>query len=158
LKFTDDEFKRLQKEWYQKLKEQGFKDIETLSRNGLRLKNEHRRFFRTRGERDRDMWQQTFIDAKTDYFIRLTHKINDPHTVFRNEMDRIAMTLYSDGFNCVQITNFLAAFGYNRRRKAIVYLIRRYEDAWGLKNYNRKQLNRRPTKKDQATSQELVTI
>lgn len=147
MKIGDDEFKVLQKEWYQRLKEDGFKDIETMGNRGMRLKHEHRRFFRTRSDRDRDMWQQVFIDAKTEYFLRLTQKVHDPATIFKREMDRIVMTMHSDGFNKVQISRFLAAFGYHRKRKSIIYLIRRYEHAWGLKKYSQKQLNRKPRKK-----------
>jgi hypothetical protein len=146
VKTNDENFKELQKDWYQKLKDTGFEDIETLTSNGFRLKQEHRRFFRSRGDRDRDMWQTVFIEAKTNYYLRLTHKVNDPETEFRSDLDRIIMTLHSEGFSKVQIVQFLEAFGYKRKRKAIIYLIRRYEHKWGLKTYTQKQLNRKPKK------------
>lgn len=143
-------FNELQKKWYRKLKDSGFDDIEVLTNTGMRLKNEHRRFFRTRGKRDRDMYQSTFIQAKITYYLNLTQKVHDPKIKFKREIDRIVMTMHSDGFNRSEIVKFLAAFGYKRRRKSIVYLIRRYEDEWGLKRYSQKQLNKRPKKTKKA--------
>ena len=144
------EFRELQKEWYKKLHDSGFTDIETLSSCGLRIKNEHRGLFRTRSDRDRDMWQETFIEAKTTYYLNLTHKVHDPETKFKSEMDRIVMTMHSDGFTKIEIIKFLAAFGYKRKRKSIIYLIRRYEDEWGLKKYKRSQLNKKPNKSEKS--------
>jgi len=143
---TGTEFRELQKHWYRKLKESGFNDIETLDKTDMRLKNEHRRIFRSRGSRDRDMWQSTFIEAKITYYLNITHKVHDPNTKFKKELDRIIMTMHSDGFNKSEIIRFIAAFGYVRHRKSIIYLIRRYENEWGLKKYNQKQLNRKPKK------------
>lgn len=146
MKTNDPEFRDLQKEWYLKLAEDGFNDAETLTAHGMRLKQEHRRFFRTRGDKDRDMWQSVFIEAKTNYYLRLTHKVNDPDTEFKSDLDRIILSLHSEGFSKVQIVQFLEAFGYKRKRKAIIYLIRRYEHEWGLKTYSQKQLNRKQKK------------
>jgi hypothetical protein len=140
------EFRELQKHWYRKLKASGFEDIETMDKHGMRLKNEHRRFFRSRGDRDRDMWQSTFIEAKITYYLNITQKVNDPKTKFKRDLDRIIMTMHSDGFNKCEIVKFLAAFGYTRHRKSVTYLIRRYEDEWGLKKYTQKQLNKTPRK------------
>lgn len=145
----DPQFKALQKEWYQKLEDSGFEDIETLDKYGMRLKSEHRRLFRSRGPNDRDMWQKVYIEAKAEYFRTLTHKVNDPDTVYKSDMDRIILYLYSEGETTAKIVECLAAFGYVRKRKSIVYLIRRYEFEWGLRRYSDRQLNRR-TKKQQA--------
>lgn len=147
----NDDFKNLQKIWYNKLRDTGFIDIETADPFlEQRLKIEHRRFFSKQnkhiGDRSVYAWREPALEAKIKYYLDLTHLVNDPKTYFRNDMDRIVMVMHSDGYRFPEIVRFLAAFGYKRKKRSIRYLIRRYEHLWGLRTYSPKQLNRKPRK------------
>lgn len=135
MKLTKDEFRSLQQQWYQKLADSGFKDIERIRNDDLFVESPAfcLRHSKGRDEFDREM------DA--EYYRRLGHAVNDDNVVFRTEIDRYIMVRYSEGAKIVKITKELFAQGISRDRKALRAVIRKYEMAWGIVEYSRSQLH-----------------
>lgn len=133
MKMPKHEFMELQRQWYRKLAEQGFKDIEVMEQGDMRLcaaSNVCFRYF--------DTYSMKFVE---DYFRCMFQMVNDETTVFANDIDRYILFRYCDGISQKQIVAELKDKGTPRCRRSIRVIIRRYEMAWGIKNYNRKQLN-----------------
>lgn len=137
MKLTKDEFKKLQREWYQKLADLGFKDIEEFKGEELVLKESYNDCFRpnrhNKSEFDRSMQEE--------YFRCLAHKAFDETTVYRNEIDKHILIRYSEGAKIKTIITELSVLKKPLRRNTIRFIIKRYEMAWGLKNYKPNELN-----------------
>lgn len=131
MKATSDEFKKLQKDWYQRLKENGFKDIE----KDERLNEPVETLFRNTDE--------FLMPLQEEYYRLLSQAVNDENTVFKNEADRYILTKYSEGMQIKDIVEDLSKLGMPRKRLAIRYIIRRYEMKWKIKTYSKKQLNQK---------------
>lgn len=127
------EFKALQKQWYQRLSDEGFKDAETLSEKCLTLKKIQERPYCAVAEVVRE--------TREAYYTLMAQKVQE--AVFRNEIDRLIMIWHADGMKACAIGRELTAIGEYRNRNTIRYLIRRYEHAWGMREYTPKELNRR---------------
>ncbi len=89
------ELKLAQKEWYEKLRKEGFKDIERHDwddSSGFGLKRfDSFHFIDTRyGDIDKDSFQ-----AKSEYFRLATHFLNE-HT-FEDPLDRYIWEMHSEG-------------------------------------------------------------
>lgn len=126
MKRTDDTFKKLQHEWYRRLAESGFEDIETLNKsNKLAMK------------RFKEILPIE-IESNSEYYRCIGHHLNDPDTVFLTEEDRLIMTMHGDGAKLVEIIKGLKARSLHRNRMAIRFIIRRYEVKWRLMNYPQK--------------------
>jgi len=128
-------FKALQKEWYAKLKDDGFCDAEIVCNGDLKLRQPTRL-----DHTDHETKKQ----AKLAYFNLMTECV-ERHK-FDREDHRIIMTLHAEGKRIIDIIHILAIFGEERERQSIRYIIRRYEMRWGIREYTAKQLQR-PEKK-----------
>lgn len=136
-KLTKEEFKKLQTEWYQKLQDSGFKDLEERFENPLCLRIQDRAdyyFKRLAPHKRKD---------KEEYFNVLTAIVYNPSTQFKNPTDKFILYAYVEGHRISAIIKSLAQLGVLRNRKTIRILIRRYEMRWHLRKYTRKQLNLR---------------
>jgi hypothetical protein len=123
MKITDAEFKQLQTEWYRKLADSGFRDVERSGRVGPSP---------TTSEE---------ILIRETYYSRLNEAIYDEQTEFRNEIDKHILTRHAEGAAINTIVNELREFGTPRQRKAIRFIIRKYVMNWGIRSFTRKQLN-----------------
>lgn len=121
-----DEFEKLKAYWYDKLKESGFHDIE-LDPYGPPSSFIHMA--------PHIKW------ANQDYFQVIKSYVKDHNTKFRNETDRYVMMRHSQGAKIKEITDELNLLSEERDRKTIRTMIRRYEMAWGIRTYTRKELN-----------------
>lgn len=128
-----DEFRKLQQSWYKILSESGFKDIEELRGDDLVLKHTASFCYRASDELSRGI--------KEEYFRTLSQNALDEETVYRNEIDKHILIRYSEGARIKTITEELLLLGFSRDRKSIKFIIRRYENAWGIKHYQPHQLN-----------------
>lgn len=116
-----DEFKLLQKDWYQRLADVGFRDIEADGEPSHRHVN------------------QTKRETDEQYFDILRMLVNHQNTVWKREIDRRILTLYSEGRRILDICHILRMEGDSRGRGAIRFIIRRYEHAWKIRSHSRAQ-------------------
>lgn len=127
MKLSDQEFKALQKYWYDRAKESGFHDIEP------EIKSDLSHLYRDK--------TQLEIVTKQEYYTLLNHWVYDENTQFRNEFDKHIMRLYAEGARIKSIIEHLNSLGKDCGRQAIRLIIRRYEMKWKIRYYTRKQLN-----------------
>ncbi len=78
---------------------------------------------------------------KEEYFRILGQAVQDEETVFRNDTDRYILTRHSEGAKIKMIMKELEAKGKAKARDSIRYIIRRYEMAWGIRQYSQVQLH-----------------
>ena len=119
MKLTREEFLALQKHWYEKAKESGFKDIELSQESRVNL-NEAVRI------------------ANEEYFTLITHKAHDPDTHFKNDVDRFIMLHHAEGEKIRDIMKGLECLGLSKDRKNVRLIIRRYAEKWKISYYKKK--------------------
>ncbi len=148
MKLTKDEFKRLQKEWYEKLKEDGFKDMETFRGDELVFK---------RSGIDNGRVIEWYIAAtdqgimdensegqiKAEYFRVMAQTAKDEDTVYKNNVDRHVLIRHSEGARIKTIVEELKELNMPRDRYSVRIIIRRYEMLWGIRTWTNKQLHRK---------------
>ena len=122
--------KKLKAEWDQKLKDDGFKDIEQTIGNQRVLSQRASNAYR----------QATTIEreAKQEYYRLLTQYTAQES--FDNEADKIIMERRSNGTAIVDISKELKRLGFPCHKQTIRYHIRRYENHWGIKKWLPHQL------------------
>lgn len=133
MKLTRDQFEDLKNQWYEKLKQEGFKDIELISSHAL-----PRRFV-SMSKEDRALIYTT----SSEFFHKLQNEINKPQTTFRNDVDKYILMQYASGVKITSIVKELAERGTPRYKEAVRFIIRRYEMAWNIRKYSEKQLGRK---------------
>lgn len=126
-------FKALQQAWYQRLRDEGFEDIEEFIGEELELKDKD---LRRAGHRD---YMRAEYDA--EYFHVISQKVHE--TEFRNDVERLIMLSHSEGKKAVTICEELKQRGTPRHRHAIRFIVRRYEAKWELKTWSPTQLGKK---------------
>lgn len=126
-------FKALQDEWYQRLEALGFHDAECMVGEEFVLRQNAAHPYKGLDQLSRDM--------KEMYFAILSQKIQEAE--FKTEIDCLIMTWHAEGSNIKSIIDDLERAGKKRSRKTIRSTIRKYEMAWGIKNYTLMQLNKK---------------
>lgn len=125
-------FRETQKEWYAALEKHGFMDAEKDVCGEMSLRQwavSPYRHAKSVVERE----------AKELYFTILAQNICVAK--FRNKIDEHILVMYSVGHKIKEICIELEKIGERRARNTIRFIIRRYEMEWGVRAYNRKQLN-----------------
>jgi hypothetical protein len=117
-------FKNLQADWYQKLAETGFEDIEKLTGQGLVLKQ-------TSKNRKIDRKTPEVKAAIAGYFRLFSESAATGD--FDNEIDRVVITLYTSGVKTCRILEHLREHNMRRCRTSVFYIIKKYEKKWGIK-------------------------
>lgn len=114
-------FKALQTEWYAKLSQSGFRDIEQpASLDGpLRKSGTERRY---------DRMDPVAREARIQFFRRVQHHVSE--TEFEIELEREIMNLYAQGVSKVMIQKVLDLPGH---RCKVYYPIFKWLERWGLK-------------------------
>ncbi len=126
-----EHFIALQKAWYQRLKDSGFDDQEEFAADDLVLKQRSYHAYRGTTELTRV--------SKESYFNMLGQFSQS--TIFKNDVDRLIMTLYAEGRNIKAICQELEIRGQSRDRSTIRFRIRLYEMKWGIRSYKPKSLH-----------------
>jgi hypothetical protein len=126
VKIQSDEFKELQKHWYQRLKDDGFKDIEYVYHNESSVIRRSKEVYRR-------CTDATDIQTKEDYFRLLSQSVNNDETIFRSEVDKYVLTRYSEGARTTAIVQELKALGMSRDRRNVLRIIRKYEKEWKIR-------------------------
>lgn len=85
----EQDFKKLQKKWYKKLKDEGFKDIE--------VSNEFEKLDTVlKGSKDQSLFNLNTFDAKRAYYYYAEQFLN--YHEFDNESDRQMWELHASGY------------------------------------------------------------
>ncbi len=127
-------FKELTKDWYKRLKEDGFRDIEQDEEH---LKDTSYKAYQGADEIVRE--------TKLLYYTLISQNVG--RTSFPNEVDGIILMLHAEGNNIKRICDKLCEYGLSRNRHTVRVTIRRYEMLWGIRQYTPNQLNKYPRKK-----------
>ncbi len=133
MKLKRDEFIKLQKEWYRKLEESGFKDIEKIQGEELILVQSASYCYKRTNPLSRSL--------KEEYFRWIAQEAHDKDTVYRNEVDRYILIRHAEGARVKAIVEELELNNMARDRQSVRFIIRRYEMEWGLRHYDHKQLH-----------------
>lgn len=128
MKLTKAEFKKLQQIWYLRLEEAGFVDIEKVVRERPPRIEAH-------------LTDPVLGAIRHEYYSIITEIVNNPETSFHNEIDSYILNRHAEGAKIQNIVNELFRDGTPRSRKGVRTIIRRYEMAWKIRTYTRKQLN-----------------
>ena len=135
--YETDDFKALEKEWEAKLKASEFEDAERTV-NGERVLKQHAE----------NVYRQADLltrENKATYFTMIAQRT--AREKFTNPVDKIVMTMLAEGKKIKEIVYFLQEHQHRRRshgpihRRTVSYIIRRYEQKWGIKKWSTKQLN-----------------
>lgn len=108
-----NEFEKLKKVWYQKLKESGFKDIE--SKNGSV----------GRGAPRVDNITEVQQEAIKEYYSMTRHFLTEHK--FESEQDRFIWEQYSEGLSVRDISKLLKQQGIKKQKDAVWYVVKRLE-------------------------------
>ncbi len=135
MKLSKNEFRKLEDEWYEKLKDSGFRDIE--KRQGDEFVLVVTPYVRFR------KLQPEIRKIKEEYFRCISQEINSENVVFRNEIDRYILIRHSEGARIKVIVEELESKGMARDRYSVRIIIRRYEMEWGIRCYDYKQLHKK---------------
>lgn len=121
MRLKPETFRELQRQWYRRLEESGFLDIERgetlLEYSSIKVREINGY---TKG-------------AKEQYFYHLGLIANAEGTAYNNETDRYVMIRYARGMRIKTIVDELKAIGTPRNRKTVSVTIKRYEIAWGIR-------------------------
>jgi hypothetical protein len=135
MKLNRDEFRKLQREWYQKLADLGFKDVEQLRGNELVLKQLDSQRYQAVSEFERE--------TKEEYFRCMSQIAQDDQTFYKSPVDKLILIKHCEGAKIKTIMHELSKIGEHRNRASIRFIIRRYEMAWGMKVYTASELNKK---------------
>jgi hypothetical protein len=141
MKLTKAEFKKLQKQWYEKLKETGFKDIESQGQTS------------THGS---PKLNEVLKKTLEDYWTLIRHKVCDDLTTYRNEIDKYVLNRYAEGAKLTIIARELKNKKTPRHRQTIRDIIRRYEMIWQIRSYTPSQLGFRQSNKKKKNPHQLT--
>lgn len=112
-KRKDPEYEALKDVWYQKLKDDGFNDIET---DEDRLKEWSTRFYLSANA---DLWQ-----AKAAYYYMVQKFLNE-HS-FESTLDKVILEYHNEGIGCRPIAKLLNESGVIKTNHvAVSYIIKR---------------------------------
>jgi hypothetical protein len=134
MKIAKDEFRRLQQEWYKRLADEGFKDIEKPHGEDFILLQTAGYCFRETDSFAKEM--------KEEYFRCVSQMAEDPDTDFRNDIDRHILRRHAEGAKIKVIIQELDSMDMSRTRESVRTIIRRYEMAWGLRQYTDRMLRK----------------
>lgn len=126
------DFKALQEYWYRLLESQGFQDAEMTRGDRHVLKQDSEHLYRT----NKDPLRR---ENKETYYRMLSQRVHEAE--YKRDIDRLIMTWYAECKEIASICEELERMGQRRCRTSIRYIIRKYEMAWGIRKYTRRQLH-----------------
>lgn len=137
----NQDFKRLKREWDEKLRESGFEDAEKEV-GGERVLRQSADYAYRRKET-----VGVIRECKLEYFTLLSQKIEE--TRFEDGWDRLIMEMTAEGKSIREISDHLKALipkGRKRtkhNRMTICYVRRRYEHKWGIRTWKPEEMQSR---------------
>lgn len=125
------QFKILYNSWNQKLKDSQFEDAEIDLKNDRQLKQRATNSYRQATELERE--------ARLEYFLTIGNLANE--TRFPTALDEYVMLRHSEGASIKEIVAEIRDFSIRRDRKTIRYIIRRWQEIWGIRSWSPHQMN-----------------
>lgn len=116
--FKNPEFRKLQRDWYKKLKEDGFEDIEDTNSKEEFLKEWHSSSFQLSHD------PATF-EAKQEYFYLATKFLSSYQ--FPTEVERIIWTLHAEGKSLREIAVDLQTKGHRLFKDKVHHIVKNLE-------------------------------
>lgn len=130
----DPEFKKLKALWDAKLNESGFVDIETQTAEP--------KLIQTSTGYNSLVYLKASEEVRTathEYLFQITSHIEKED--FESESHRIIMIMQSQGFKIKEIVEHLRLLQMPKNRETIRYIIRRYEQKWGIRGWKQEELS-----------------
>ena len=122
------QFKELQAQWYERIKETGFVDIEKSELLKQNAPNSYRQA------------AKIVRDAKLLYHLLLSAKLEEHKC--DNDIDTFVMMALSQGLTFMKISGELKKRGHNTHRETIRFIRRKYEHRWGIRVWKTHQLTK----------------
>lgn len=119
-----NEFKRIEKEWYEKLKEEKFQDAEQTINGKALLKQQSSNCYRGKSKIERE--------NKLRYYELLGHFFSEEKE-FQDWVESYIMQRRSDGVKIIHISKELEWANERCYRGTIRKIIQKYERKWGIK-------------------------
>lgn len=119
----------MQRSWYSKLKEEGFLDREQEENEGSI--SSFVPFVDT-------PMSELKYSTRLDYFLCMSQWIEQEE--FQNPRDKIIMFMRSEGFQIKEIVDSLKSQGYSCHRQTIRFIIRKFENKWKIRLWEKKQM------------------
>lgn len=123
--------KKLYNKWNDVLIDDGFVDQEKLVNNELELKQFSSNAYQQAPELIRE--------NKQTYYEILLQKVQIEE--FDNKADKIIMSRTAEGYKIVEISKELKKIKQSSHVETIRYIIRRYENKWGVKKWKPEQMS-----------------
>jgi hypothetical protein len=124
------QFKVISQAWELKLEKSGFVDAEIEVKGDRVLKQRATNCYRQASQLDRE--------SRLEYFTFLGYLAHN--TQFKSELEKIVMIRHSEGKTSKEILKELNKNGIIRCRQNIEYIIRRWQNKWGVKSWSLKQM------------------
>lgn len=118
-------FKQLEQEWYRRLEEEKFSDLEKWVGGTLTLRQEASNCYR---QAPAVVWEnkQRYFELLGVYF----HQEKE----FKDEVEAFVMEQRANGVSIKRISKELETMGERCHRQTIRTIVRKYEVKWGIKN------------------------
>lgn len=129
--YKSREFKEIEEEWYKKLKDTGFQDIEYMKRGEQQLAQSCLNVY----------YQQNSIsvDNKTSYFTAIRDKINEEP--WNNQLHKLILSFHAEGVSKVETVKILKSqFNISIHRQTVMFIVRRYVHKWGIRFFTKEQM------------------
>jgi hypothetical protein len=133
------EFLELQRHWYGILKAEEFPDCEQLINGELVLKQGSGASYRPKKGGSKESALER--ECKRDYFEMISDFCNLQR--YRNRIEKLIMFRVADGARNCEISRELREIGdpiCKGYRQTIMFIIRHYENLWGIKNWKPEQM------------------
>lgn len=119
------QLKQLQAEWYQRLRETGFDDIEQTAESNAKLRSWHSYHFSIQHDPSR-------FQAKQEYYYKATQYLD--HGKFRTKTEKHLWKLHSEGLGLRQIVVVMKTNGFHYNKDQCAAIVRRIkEEMMGIK-------------------------
>jgi hypothetical protein len=128
--FDSDEFKKLKRKWYQKIQRKGFIDQEKEVGQNTYLVQSSEYPFRHHGELQRE--------ARLQYYLFISQFVATEQ--WANSRDRIVMQSHAEGLKIKEILLKLERRGLLCHRQTVRFIIRRFENKWKLRRWQKREL------------------
>lgn len=123
-----EEFRQLEKEWYERLEKNNFEDIEKTLNGKSVLKQRASNCYRSSSEAERE--------GKLRYYELLCHNFHK-ETQFKSEAEEFIIERRSQGLSIKRISEQLEIAGERCHRMTVRRVIQRFEAKWGMKSKRR---------------------
>jgi hypothetical protein len=125
------EFKKQQREWYEKAAEGGtYKDIEKVVGGQSTLIQRASNAYRQA--------PRVVRQNKLAYYQLLATRVNEEK--FDDAVDELVMRMLADGAKIRSISDELKVRGHRHHRQTIRYIVRKYEVRWNIKRWKQSQM------------------